>query len=59
MLPDQLEPDRHDHRLFFANVFRYSGRLGLADHAYRRTRQDLLTQAAVLSPLLARRGLRE
>jgi Patatin-like phospholipase len=53
-----LEPDRHDERLFFANVFRYAERLGLADHAYRRTRRDLLAQADALAPLLERRGLR-
>jgi NTE family protein len=53
-----LEPDSQDQRMFFANVFRYSGRLSLADHAYRRTRHDLLAQADVLAPLLARRGLR-
>ncbi len=53
-----LEPDRHDERLFFANVFRYAGRLSLAEHAYRRTRRDLLAQADVIAPLLARRGLR-
>jgi NTE family protein len=53
-----LEPDRHDERLFFANVFRYAERLSLADHAYRRTRRDLLAQAEALAPLLERRGLR-
>jgi predicted acylesterase/phospholipase RssA len=53
-----LEPDRHDERLFFANVFRYAERLSLAEHAYRRTRRDLLAQAPVLAPLLERRGLR-
>ena len=53
-----LEPDRHDERLFFANVFRYTERLSLADHAYRRTRRDLLAQADVIAPLLDRRGLR-
>ncbi len=53
-----LEPDRHDERLFFANVFRYAGRLSLAEHAYQRTRGDLLAQADVMAPLLARRGLR-
>ncbi|MGC1387376.1 MAG: patatin-like phospholipase family protein [Steroidobacteraceae bacterium] len=53
-----LEPDRHDERLFFANVFRYAGRLSLAEHAYQRTRHDLLAQADVMAPLLARRGLR-
>lgn len=52
-----LEPDRHDERLFFANVFRYSERQRLADHAYRRTRRDLLAQADELAPVLERRGL--
>ena len=53
-----LEPDRHDERLFFVNVFRYADRQRLADHAYQRTRRDLLAQADVLAPLLERRGLR-
>jgi NTE family protein len=53
-----LEPDRHDERLFFANVFRYTERRGLADHAYQRTRRDLLRQADALAPLLERRGMR-
>jgi len=53
-----LEPDRHDERLFFANVFRYAERLSLAEHAYRRTRRDLLAQSKALAPLLERRGLR-
>jgi NTE family protein len=53
-----LEPDRHDERLFFANVFRYSDRQRLADHAYQRTRRDLLAQADALAPVLERRGLR-
>jgi len=53
-----LEPDRHDERLFFANIFRYAERRRLADHAYQRTRRDLLKQSKALAPLLARRGLR-
>ena len=53
-----LEPDRHDERLFFANIFRYAERRRLADHAYQRTRRDLLEQADALGPLLERRGLR-
>lgn len=53
-----LEPDSHDQRLFFANVFRYTGRISLADHAYRCTRRDLLAQAGALRPVLERRGLR-
>lgn len=52
-----LEPDRNDARLFFANVFRYSGRHSLVDHAYQRTRRDLLANAGPLSVLLERRGL--
>jgi predicted acylesterase/phospholipase RssA len=53
-----LEPDRNDERLFFANVFRYAGRKQLADHAYQRTRRDLLAQADGLDPMLQRHGLR-
>lgn len=52
-----LEPDRNDERLFFTNVFRYTGRHRLVEHAYQRTRRDLLAQADALAPLLARRGL--
>ena len=53
-----LEPDQHDERLFFANIFRYSDRQRLADHAYQRTRRDLLAQADALAPVLERSGLR-
>jgi len=52
-----LEPDRHDERLFFANVFRYTGRNRLVEHAYQRTRRDLLSQADQLSRALGRHGL--
>ena len=52
-----LEPDRHDEKLFFTNVFRYSGRRQLTDHAYQRTRGDLLAQAPRLIPILRRHGL--
>ena len=52
-----LEPDRHDETLFFTNVFRYSGRRKLVEHAYQKTRRDLLDQARELGPLLRRRNL--
>ncbi|MBS0578530.1 MAG: patatin-like phospholipase family protein [Proteobacteria bacterium] len=52
-----LEPDRHDATLFFANVFRYSGRHRLVEHAYQKTRSDLLLQADALSALCKRRNL--
>jgi len=53
-----LEPDRQDERVFFTDVFRYSGRHRLVDHVYQRTRRDLLAQAGKLSALLKRHGLR-
>ncbi|HVS75312.1 MAG TPA: patatin-like phospholipase family protein [Steroidobacteraceae bacterium] len=52
-----LEPDRHDEVLFFTNVFRYAGRRRLANHAYQRTRRDLLAQAGTLAPILEQHGL--
>ncbi|MDH4106129.1 MAG: patatin-like phospholipase family protein, partial [Gammaproteobacteria bacterium] len=52
-----FEPDRGDERLFFQNVFRYSDRRRLAEHAYQRTRGDLLRQADQLQPLLRRHGI--
>jgi NTE family protein len=53
-----LEPDRHDERLFFANIFRHTERHELVNHSYQRTRRDLLAQADTLGPLLERHGLR-
>jgi NTE family protein len=52
-----LEPNREDETLFFTNVFRYSGRHRLAEHAYQQTRRDLLAQAGALAPLLRAHGL--
>jgi predicted acylesterase/phospholipase RssA len=37
-----FQPDRGDDELFFKNVFRYADRKRLAEHAYQRTRRDLL-----------------
>jgi len=53
-----LEPDRGDDEMFFKNVFRYADRKRLAEHAYQRTRRDLLAQADGLEPILARHGIR-
>lgn len=52
-----FEPDRGDDELFFQNVFRYSDRKRFTEHAYQRTRRDLLAQADGLEPMLARHGL--
>jgi len=53
-----LEPDRHDDKFFFSNVFRYADRRRLVDHAYRVTRRDLLRQSDALSGVLRRHGMR-
>jgi predicted acylesterase/phospholipase RssA len=53
-----FEPDRDDETMFFVNVFRYSERKRLAEHAYQRTRQDMLARAAHLAPVLRRHGIR-
>ena len=52
-----FEPDRNDEKLFFANVFRYAGRHNLVEHAYQRTRRDLLAQADAMTAVLRRHGL--
>jgi predicted acylesterase/phospholipase RssA len=53
-----FEPDRGDDELFFKNVFRYADRKRLAEHAYQRTRRDLLANAIPLRRILARHGIR-
>jgi NTE family protein len=52
-----FEPDRHDEKMFFVNVFRYADRQKLVDHAYQRMRRDLVRHAHELGPVLARHGL--
>ncbi|MGO9173701.1 MAG: patatin-like phospholipase family protein [Rhodomicrobium sp.] len=52
-----IEPRRDDHEMFFANVFSYSDRRRLCEHAYQQTRADLLRRAGALTPILARHGL--
>jgi hypothetical protein len=52
-----LEPDHRDPALFVANVFAYSQRRLLAEHAYQHTRADLRSRRTVVGSLLARHGL--
>ena len=52
-----FEPDREDADMFFANIFSYSQRKRLCAAAFRKTRQNLLSRAAVLAPQLARHGV--
>ncbi|MBI5719180.1 MAG: patatin-like phospholipase family protein [Burkholderiales bacterium] len=52
-----FEPDQRDPTLFLANLFSYSQRRSLAEHAYQRTRADLRSRRGSLRPVLARHGL--
>lgn len=52
-----FEPDPHDELMFFTNVFSYSGRHRLAEHAYQQTRRDLRAHSKPLAALLRRHRL--
>ena len=53
-----FEPDADDSEIFFTNIFAYATRARLCEHAYQRTRRDLLRRHAELVPVLARHGIR-
>ncbi len=53
-----FEPDRDDTKMFFTNVFSYSDRRRLCEHAYQRTRQDLRRRGPELAAVLGRHGIR-
>ncbi len=53
-----LEPNSDDRRTFFTNVFSFSSRFAVCQHAYRATLDDLRKRRTELAPLLARHGLR-
>lgn len=52
-----FEPARDDPEMFFTNIFSYSDRRRLCEHAYQRTREDLRRRADELEPVLARHGV--
>ncbi len=52
-----LEPDRGDDTIFFTNVFSFSDRHDLVEHAYQATRNDLLANYDRLSAVLNRHGI--
>lgn len=52
-----FQPDRDDAEMFFTNVFSYSSRHRLCEHAYQSTRAFLLKRRATLQPILARHGI--
>ncbi len=53
-----FEPNRDDAKMFFTNVFSFSGRRWVCEHAYQTTRRDLLARREELEPILARHGVR-
>ena len=53
-----FEPNRDDAKMFFTNVFSFSGRDWVCEHAYQTIREDLLARREELEPILARHGIR-
>lgn len=53
-----IEPRRDDYDVFFSNVFSFSKRKAVCEHAYRSTRSKLWNNRNHLEPMLARHGVR-
>ena len=53
-----LQPSKGDADLFFSNLFSYSNRRRLAEHAYQHTREQLLARADVLAEEFAHYGVK-
>jgi NTE family protein len=52
-----VEPERDDYRMFFTNIFGFSERRAVCEHAYHATRRNLLQRYDDLAPVLARHGI--
>ena len=52
-----FEPSRDDVEMFFTNVFSYSDRERLSEHAYQRTRAELRRRYDELQPVFGRHGI--
>jgi NTE family protein len=52
-----LEPERDDYLMFFTNIFGFSERRAVCEHAYRSTRAYLSKHHAGIAPVLARHGV--
>jgi predicted acylesterase/phospholipase RssA len=52
-----FEPHASDADIFYSNIFSYSNRKRLAEHAYQRTRSQLFERRHELAPILARHGV--
>jgi NTE family protein len=53
-----FEPEPGDTEMFFTNIFSYSSRRRLSEHAYQMTRAELRRRLRELEPILARHGVR-
>jgi NTE family protein len=51
-----IEPAPGDAYMFYSSIFSYANRRRLCEHAYQRTRADLLARRNELGPMLARQG---
>jgi NTE family protein len=52
-----FEPERTDYLMFFTNIFGFSERRAVCQHAYQSTRRHLLANYDQLSAALARHGI--
>ncbi|MGB5575233.1 MAG: patatin-like phospholipase family protein, partial [Thermoanaerobaculia bacterium] len=53
-----FEPPADDYRMFFTNVFAFSSRVMICDHAYRSMRRQMLERRDELVPALQKHGFR-
>ncbi len=53
-----FEPNSDDAEMFFTNMFSYSSRRHLCEHAYQKTRTELYRRRHELGPILAKHGMR-
>ena len=53
-----IEPELDDRSLFFSNIFSFSNRRQVCEHAYASTRRYLLNRTDALDPVLERYGMR-
>ena len=52
-----FEPNKDDAKMFFTNLFSYSTRKQVCEHAYQGTRRDLLKRRYELEPIFAKYGI--
>ena len=53
-----FEPSKEDYKMFFTNIFSFSTRKAVCEHAYKETIKDLSRRRDEIGPILERHGLR-